>query len=80
MVPVQDQKWKLIGGTSPKEAITRPEAHPTSEVEGNRAGLGGRSMLDIILDPLLHANSLGDPVFVSTLGCHPTTSSRESAL
>lgn len=56
---MQDQKQKLIGSTSLKGAISRPEASLTSEVEGDGGGLGVCSMLDIILDPSLHASSLG---------------------
>lgn len=37
---MQDQKQKLIGKTSLKGAISRPEASPTSEVEGDGGGLG----------------------------------------
>lgn len=34
-------------------------------------------MLDVTLDPLLHASSLGEiPLFVRTLGNHPTMSSK----
>lgn len=68
VVPMQDQKQRLIGRTPLEGALTRPGAYPTSEGRTERSRLGGCSMLDICSWffaacrlPRRH------PIFVSTL-------------